>query len=410
MSSQVRHWLVFGVILLVTFVLALVVAGNHQRYALSRAPSSFNPSPSGTKAVFVTLQKLEWRAERWQHPWTKLASRTGVLVYADFATEESFGGQGATPPTDEEADALARWVARGNTLLYYANPDRHTWRSGSKLLEDLDIGLQTNGVAITESTDFWTLRRKTETLHGITPVKLTEGVHAVTLEQSPGFRITDGVAIPLVAGGDGAAHSLWVPHGRGQAIFFSSASVIDNEFLVAGDNLALLLDVLRDLPEGGAILFDEYHHGYSSEFAMHDFLMLPVVTFAALQLALVAALVLYSQARRFGERVPLVRETRRSVMEYAVALGDLYRRADTQLETLEYLYQHVRRELIDRHGLSVAATAAGIAARLGARPELRHAWEELASDCEQRLETRRLTRREFAQLARRIQEFRRQMQ
>jgi hypothetical protein len=88
MSSQVRHWLVFGVILLVTFVLALVVAGNHQRYALSRAPSSFNPSPSGTKAVFVTLQKLEWRAERWQHPWTKLASRTGVLVYADFATEE----------------------------------------------------------------------------------------------------------------------------------------------------------------------------------------------------------------------------------------------------------------------------------------------------------------------------------
>ena len=41
MSSQARHWLVFGLILLVTFVLALVVAGNHQRYALSRAPSSF---------------------------------------------------------------------------------------------------------------------------------------------------------------------------------------------------------------------------------------------------------------------------------------------------------------------------------------------------------------------------------
>jgi hypothetical protein len=143
---------------------------------------------------------------------------------------------------------------------------------------------------------------------------------------------------------------------------------------------------------------------------MHDFLTLPVVKFAALQLALVGSLVLYSQARRFGEPVPLVHETRRSVMEYAVALGDLYRRADTQLETLDYLYQHVRQELIDRHGLSAAATVEGIGARLGARPELRRAWEELANDCEQRLETRRLTRREFAQLARRIQEFRRQMQ
>jgi hypothetical protein len=410
MSSQTRHWLVFGGILLFTFVLALVVAGSHQRYALSRAPSSYNTSPSGTKAIFVTLQKLGWRAERWQHPWTKLTSRAGILVYADFATEESFSGQGAAPPTGEEAESVARWVARGNTLLYYANPDRRAWRFGSKLLDALDIRLETNMVETAESADFWTLRRKTETVHGITPVKLTEGVRAVTLEQSPGFRVIEGATAPLVAGSDGAARALWVPHGRGQVVFLSSASLIDNEFLVAGDNLALLLDLLRELPEGGTILFDEYHHGYSSEFAMRDFLALPVVKFAALQLALLGILVLYSQARRFGEPVPLVRETRRSVMEYAVALGDLYRRADTQLETLEYLYRHVRRELIDRQGLGTAATAAEIGVRLGARPELRSVWEELANDCEQRMETRRLTRHEFAQLARRIQEFRRQMQ
>jgi uncharacterized protein DUF4350 len=410
MSSQMRHWLVFGVILVVTFGLALLVAGGHQRYALSLAPSSFNSSPSGTKAIFGTLQKLGQPVERWEYPWTKLVSQNGILVYADFATDESFSREGAIPPTGEEADALAHWVSHGNTLLYYSNSGRHTWRLVSKLLDDLDIGLETNVFKNAESPNFWTLQRKTETLHTITPLRLTEGVHAVTLEKSPGFRVTEGAAIPLLVDSDGAAHALWVPHGRGQVVFFSSTSVIDNEFLVAGDNLAFLLNLLRDLPEGGAILFDEYHHGYSKEFAMHDFLTLPVVKFAALQLALVGALVLYSQARRFGEPVPLVRETRRSVMEYAVALGDLYRRADTQLETLEYLYQHVRRELIDRHGLGVAATAAGIGARLGARPELRRAWEELASDCEQRLETRRLTRREFAQLARRIQEFRRQMQ
>ena len=410
MSSQARHWLIFGVILLVTFGLALVLAGNRQRYALSRAPSSFNPSPPGTKALFVTLQKLGWRVERWQHPWTKFGPRSGVLVYTDFASEELFGGQGAAPPMGEETDSLAHWVARGNMLLYYASPGWDTRQSVSKLLDDLDISLQTNAVETAGSTDFWTLRRKSETFRDITPVKLTEGVRAVTLEQSPGFRVTEGAVVPLVVSGDGTAHALWVPHGRGQVLLFSSPSLIDNQFLLAGDNLALLLDLLRDLPEGGTVFFDEYHHGYSSEFAMRDFLTLPVVKFASLQLALVAALVLYSQARRFGEPVPLVHETRRSVMEYAVALGDLYQRAETQLETLAYLYQHVRQELIDRQGLGSTATATEIGARLGARPELRHAWEELANDCEQRLESRRLARREFTQLARRIQEFRRQMQ
>ena len=235
-------------------------------------------------------------------------------------------------------------------------------------------------------------------------------MRTVTVEQNSGFRLASGAGVPLAVSGEGAAHALWAPRGRGQLIIFSTASLIDNEFLVAGDNLALWMNVLHDLPAGGTVFFDEYHHGYSSEFAMRDFLALPVVKFAALQLALVAALVLYSQARRFGEPVPLVRETRRSVMEYAVALGDLYLRADTQLETLEYLYQHVRRELIDRHGLRLATTPLEIGARLGARPELRRAWEELASECEQRLESRRVTRRQFAQLARRIQEFRRQMQ
>jgi len=59
-------------------------------------------------------------------------------------------------------------------------------------------------------------------------------------------------------------------------------------------------------------------------------------------------------------------------------------------------------------GTDGAAATAGKSLPGSARPELRRAWEELANDCEQRLETRRLTRREFSQFARRIQEFRRQ--
>jgi hypothetical protein len=126
-------------------------------------------------------------------------------------------------------------------------------------------------------------------------------------------------------------------------------------------------------------------------------------------LGLVIALVVYSQGRRFGDPVPLVRETRRSVMEYAVSLGDLYARADTERETLDYLYQHVRRELIGRYGLRSDATAAEIAVRLGANTEARRTWEEIAEQCEQRLESGRVNREQFTHLARRIQQFRRQL-
>jgi len=402
--------LAFGAVFVATFVLALLVAGTRQQASLSRTISTYNPSPTGMKALVVTLQKLGWSAERWQHPWTKLGSQRGILVYTEPYPEEFYNGQQARPGTPEEITALTHWITRGNTLLYYTNPERRQWRSEEKLLEELHVDLRTNVDTAAEIVNYWSGQRRSRTVRDITPVQFTEGVHTIVLEQNSGFRVVSGAAVPLVAGADGVPHAVWVPYGRGQVVLFSSASFIDNEFLAQGDNLTFLLDLLRDLPAGGTILFDEYHHGYSSEFALHDFLVLPVVKFAALQLALVAALVLYSQARRFGEPVPLVHETRRSVMEYAVALGDLYRRADTQLETLEYLYQHVRRELIDRHGLGTAATAAVIAARLGARAELRRAWEELANDCEQRLEQRRLTRREFALLARRLQEFRRQMQ
>ena len=134
---------------------------------------------------------------------------------------------------------------------------------------------------------------------------------------------------------------------------------------------------------------------------MVDFLRLPMVRFAAAQLGLLVSLLIWSQWRRFGEPVPLVRETRRSVMEYAVALGDLYARAETQRETLDYLYGNLRRELTDRHG------TADIAGRLdGANQQ---EWEALAAECERHLQTRKLTKLQFAQLARRIQKFRRQL-
>jgi hypothetical protein len=414
MNAPLRNWLIFGGILAVTFALAMTMAHRYQASQLSQAPTSLSAAPSGTKAAFATLERLRLPVERWQHPWTKL-SQAGLLIYADLAPDEVLSSREAKPPTTEEERFLARWIARGNTLLLFANPHSALRKSVPTLLKELEIGSLTNSVADevsarTLSELYEPQHRQMETLRGVMPTSFTAGIGLLDVEQHPGLRPDPGAFVPVITGPDATVNLLWLCHGRGNVLIFSSASFVDNEFLAHKDNLALLLNIVSRFSQGGAIMFDEYHHGLSQEFAFHDFLAMPMVKLAAAQLALVIGLLIFSQWRHFGAPIPLVRETRRSVMEYAVSLGDLYSRAERQLETLDYLYQHARRELIDRHGLRANATSAEIATRLTNSHKLQEQWDRLARACEQHLHAPKLTRKEFGRLAAEIQEFRRQMQ
>ena len=411
MNATLRNWLIFGAILAATLAVALSMAHRYQASQLSHAPTSLSASPFGTKAAFATLERLQWPVARWQHPWTKL-TQAGVLIYADPASDEMASSREARPPTTEEETFLSRWIARGNTLLLFANSRSALRESVPTLLKELGISSLTNNLAIERSprtlAEFYQPRhRPAETLRGVMPTSFTIGVRLLESEEHPGFRPGYGAFVPVIVGPDKTVDLLWLTHGRGNALIFSSTAFIDNEFLPQRDNLMLFLNILSRFSAGNAILFDEYHHGLSQEFAFQDFLELSVVKLAAAQMALVIGLLIYSQWRHFGAPIPLAHETRRSVMEYAVSLGDLYSRAERQLETLDHLYRRARQELIDHHGLRANATSAEIALRLNV-PRLQEQWSQLASECEQHLAARKLTRHEFGRLAARIQEFRRQ--
>lgn len=413
MKPALRNGLIIAGIVALTFFLALAITRRQQFAHQSPAPSTFNSSPQGLKAAYAMLERLHRPVERWQHPWTRLAGRTGALVYADLSPEEMYAAPRGQPASEEECRALARWIAHGNRLLLYANPDWSLDYRLGPLLEKLRlIEPSSNRLcrvqrrATTEEL-FEPPSREPLVLPSIMPTSFTRGVRQVEIARNDGLQPETGAYVPLVAGAGNRLHALWLEHGRGRVLIFSSASFIDNQFLRQADNLALFLGALREMAGDGAILFDEYHHGYSREFGMRDFLRLPMVKFAAAQLALLVGLLIASQWRRFGEPVPLARETRRSVMEYAVSLGELYGRAETQREALDFLFGQLRRELIERHGLRPGAGNAEIAARLDG--PARSAWETLAADCERRLQSGRLTRWEFAQLARQMQQFRRQL-
>ncbi len=418
MSQRAKMLLVFGGILLVTFLIAMAIV-RHGATSFSYAPSSFNASPAGTKALFTTLQGLGVSVQRWQHPWTKLVHENGVLIHTDAVLNEVLSRGGQHDPLQEEYAQLGRWVARGNTVVVYTSPDAVCPFS----LDDFSKNSKTVGSDKPSARKETSRRRlrasdnrpsfdlpikqKPETiLRTPLPGPYTHGVTEVAIGESQGLKLTGGAVVPLIEGDDKALHAFWIPHGKGRVIVFSTPSFIDNEHCGHKDNLVLMLNMVSRLPAGGTVLFDEYHHGYSQEFAMRDFLSLPMVRAAALQLALVVCLLICSSARRFGEPIPLVRDARRSVMEYTVSLGDLYARASTQLDALDYLYRHLRRSLAERYGLSPDASAVEIGSAFGGSAELGHAWKPLSEECERRLESRQLTRQQFVLLARQIQQLR----
>ena len=417
MSQRAKMLLAFGGILLVTFLIAMAIV-RHGATSFSYAPSSFNASPAGTKALFTTLQELGVSVQRWQHPWTKLVRENGVLIHTDVVLDEVLDRGRQHDPLREEYAQLGRWVARGNTMVVYTSADAVLPFSLNNLSkEPKTVALDEPSAdkkpprresrsSDSPSYDLPIKRKPEVILRTPLPGPYTHGVTEVVIGDGRGLKLSGRAVVPLIEGTDKALHAFWIPHGKGRVIVFSTPSFIDNEHCGHKDNLVLMLNILSRLPAGGTVLFDEYHHGYSQEFAMHDFLSLPMVRAAALQLALVVCLLICSSARRFGEPIPLVRDTRRSVMEYTVSLGDLYARASTQLDALEYLYRHLRRSLAERYGLRPDASALEIGSAFGISKELGLAWKPLSEECERRLELRQLTRQQFVLLARQIQQLR----
>jgi hypothetical protein len=347
--------------------------------------------------------------EHWKKSWQKLTGTGQVLMFTDIAFEELMEDRSARRPSKDECAALLRWVERGNTVLIYGTTHFSPKRSMSDLVEALELEFTDTGSA--EPVELWQHWqepvRQLQTTRDLVPGTLTHGARQVTVEPAGAFRLATGSVVPVARDEAGQWQSFWVPRGAGRVVFFATSAWISNDAIAKTDNLAVLLNALRGVQ--GTIWFDEYHHGHSVNYALGDFLALPMVKFAGAQLALVIGLVIYSNWRRFGPPVSLARDTRRSVMEYTVSLGDLYRRAATQAEALAFLYQHLRRDLAGRFGLPASAAAADIGSRLAFDAAARREWEQLAGECEDRLATRQVTPRQFAQLAERMQQLRRRM-
>jgi hypothetical protein len=333
-------------------------------------PSSFNPVGAGNMALFQTLQELKWPVERWREPLSRLSLYgTGnvlIITRSQQGSSLSF--------SEQEVDLLDDWVKRGNTLLLLGALE--DWDDTRMMLEQIGFMLPDKTVSV--ASFLQPFERESGQDMEIQPAD-TNQTGTMVLPRSNPLPVTFPKNAKILWQDHSEPYLIDVPRGAGHVICGASDRLLSNSFLVKGNNLAIVLQLLS--PGGQAphhLFFEESHHGYSAIYAIVRLLGHPGVRFAGMLALLGALAFLGSSLVRFGPVIPLHRETGRSTLEFVDSIADLYLRADQRNDTMKYLFVETHQRVLHRLNLPPTASHELIASRLQqANPHLPK-WKKLA--------------------------------
>lgn len=217
---------------------------------------------------------------------------------------------------------------------------------------------------------------------------------------------TSALTAPVVhLSGGGKNILVDVPFGSGHIVFLTDPFIVSNAGinLVDNANLGINIAASRD----GLIAFDEYHHGYgtNNNRLVQYFAETPVIPIF-LQIALLAALILFSQSRRFARALPETEPNRLSKLEYVSAMAELQQRTKAFDLAVENIYTDFRRRAARAVSADVFTTSSEELARLLAERG-KISQSEIASllqKCEDIMHGAQTNKKEVVQTARRLRE------
>lgn len=195
------------------------------------------------------------------------------------------------------------------------------------------------------------------------------------------------------------------PYGSGEIVYLSEPYLISNAGISLVDNAQLAINVVAS--RGGAIAFDEFHHGYgSSENRLISYFAgTPVMAIFA-QILLLVMVVLFTQSRRFARPLPADEPNRLSKLEYVAAMAELQQRTRAYDLALENIYSEFRRTMArfvgaDNFQVSRKELANLIAERGGFDAQ---EIENLMFQCEEIIHGEPTSKKEVLQLTARLRE------
>lgn len=281
-------------------------------------PSSYSSASGGAKAAYLLLSRAGYKEERWESPLNQLPQAMGkTLILAEPGEA----------PTREEKDCLKVFVSEGGRVIA-------TGMFAGTFLPENDSAPDVLGGMTWKKAS------------ALSPSEITRAAPEIVLAPQARWR-SFSAAYPLYGDGDNTLVVKY-PYGRGEVLWWASATPLTNAGLKEQGNLEFFLSCLGGAK--GGILWDEYIHGYRQTLASsigHS-----PVKWLALQLVLLALAVVATFSRRSGPICKPASEVRLSPIEFVQTLGGLYEHAGTASVAVDICYQRFRYWLTRRLGVA----------------------------------------------------------
>jgi hypothetical protein len=299
----------------------------------SEIPSSYSTASGGAKAAYLVLASAGYKVERWERPLDELPKAMGKTLVLAEPIEA---------PTREEKDRLKEFLSEGGRVIA-------TGAFAGTLLPENDSEREVEVFGA----------EKWKKASALSPSPITRAAPEIVL--APQARWSSySAAYPLYGDGERTLVVKY-PYGRGEVLWWASATPLTNAGLKEHGNLEFLLACMGSAKEGAGkngILWDEYIHGYRPTLASS--IAHSPVKWLVLQLVLLGLAVLVTFSRRSGPVFKPASVVRLSPMEFVETLGGLYQHAGTASVAVDICYQRFRYWLTRRLGVASSISVADL--------------------------------------------------
>ncbi len=243
------------------------------------SPTTYASGDHGALALYRWTQALGYDSRR--------------LEYRDFMLDQNDAALVMLNPSEaitlDEADKITQWVKNGGVLIM-ADNSSSLFGASRTLLRELDVRRDVYSSTLTLD-------------HATVAQPLLDQPPAGTVPVDTGYiLVPETNDYVTILSADSAAVLVGSKRGAGYIYVSSSTVPFTNAGLRDTNSAALVLNLLRRVPTGGRIQFDEYHHGRIAPPSTGGVLLSNPWGWAALYAVLAVGLYLALSGRRFGGR------------------------------------------------------------------------------------------------------------
>ncbi len=323
------------------FLSVLLGARQDAQANVPPALTSYSNEANGARALALWLEDLGYPVRRLQGPGFRL-ERDACLLFVLSPQQ---------PYSSGELRRLDDWVIQGGVLVLATEA-----KEMDPLLEHFELELGTLSDLVEKAEPAQPLLLDPPW----TQAQVRAGHHLIAAR--------DDVVVHIRA--EGQPLVLSFEHGEGQVFVAATTFSFSNAGLRDAGNARLVhnLAAAACAPLGkGAVIFDEFHHGYQTARTLTTWLKTSAQGRSLLYAALVTFVYLVVGGRRLGRPSPLPQATaRRAPVEHIQAMANLFRRGGKRAAILHHYHERLKRELAHTHRLDPTLNDADFVAQLGA--------------------------------------------